>query len=123
MPTPPVTFTDGVYVLPFVICTVKLAGLLCTAHDGLPFVPLPLKLNVLPLTASRHWAVGADPALAVGLGFTVTVTSLVAVPHEGVWLLGTLRRNVTVPVPPVTFTDGVYVVPFVICTVKLFGLL
>ena len=86
-------------------------------------MPLPLKLNVLPFTASWHCAVGDDPALAVGFGFTVTVTSLVAVPHEGVWLLGTLNRKVTVPIPPDTFTDGVYVVPFVICTVKLLGLL
>ena len=62
-------------MLPLVICTVKLLGLLCTAHDGLPFVPLPLKLNVLPFTASWHCAAGADPALAVGSGLTVPVAT------------------------------------------------
>ena len=38
-------------------------------------LPLPLKLNVLTLTASWHCAVGALPAFAVGGTFTVNVAA------------------------------------------------
>ena len=80
----PVTWTDGVYeVCPLLNEPAAVPVAVPTTHDGLPNVPLPLRLKLFPPTAA-HWAAGGEPALAVGFGFTVTVTSLVAVPHDGV---------------------------------------
>src|SRR5262245_32044905 len=58
---------------------------------------------------------------AAGFRFTVTVTSLVCVPHDGEVLLVTVMRSVTLPTP-VIFTEGSSVLPFVITTPRLEGL-
>jgi hypothetical protein len=53
------------------------------------------------------------PALAVGLAFTVRITSSVAVPQDGDALLVVVNLNVTVPIPE-TFTPLVNEVGVVI---------
>jgi hypothetical protein len=64
------------------------------------------------LDSIRHacWSI---PALAVGLAFTVSTTSSVAVPQDGEALLVVVNFNVTVPIPE-TFTPLVNEVGLVI---------
>ena len=69
----------------------------------MPLLAVPAKVNVLVPNvlvpdAARH-CVWSGPALAVGLALTVSTTSSVAVPHDGVALLVVVSLNVTVPIP------------------------
>ncbi|GHA73003.1 hypothetical protein GCM10007389_28590 [Pontibacter akesuensis] len=68
-----------------------------TDHLPVPFVAVPLSVKAVAVPVT-HLA-SSVPALANGSGFTVSITSSVAVPQAGLSVLVVVRRRVTVPVP------------------------
>ena len=85
VPVPPVILTDGVAVVaPVIVGTNAGFDLLCTLHKSEPFVPEPLRLNVLP-AATKHCAAGAVPAFAVAFGFIVSET-VVGLLSQPLWV-------------------------------------
>jgi hypothetical protein len=75
----------------------------CTLHEGVPLVTDPARLKTVGPGMVWH-SVWAEPAVAVGFGFTVSVTLLDAVPQLA---LVEVSFNVTVPVLPLAMLTAV----------------
>ena len=80
-------------------------------HAIVPLVAEPANVNDVGPDGFVWHLVCASPASAVGLGFTVSTTSSVAVPQDA---LVTVKRNVTVPIPATSTLEvnevGVFIV-------------